>query len=218
MSYKAFSIKLIKLTLGLTIFAFGVFLTIKANIGYAPWDSFSFGLSNYIPLNYGQIVTITSIIFVLIDLLMGEKIGFGTIIDALYTGNCTQFFYDFLKFDNCNNLIISLIVISLGFFFMGVGQYLYMKQGQSCGPKDSFLIGFGKRFHGIKIGIIEGMILSVPLIFAFIFKGPIGQGTLYAIIGSGFWMQIAFNLFKFDPRDIKQLGIIETLNEIKKTK
>lgn len=85
MSVKVLFLKLIKLTFGLTVFSFGVFLSIKANIGYAPWDSFSFGLAEYIPLNYGQIVTITSLIFVLTDIVMGEKIGFGTIIDALYS-------------------------------------------------------------------------------------------------------------------------------------
>lgn len=216
MSVEVLFLKLIKLTFGLTVFSFGVFLSIKANIGYAPWDSFSFGLAEYIPLNYGQIVTITSLIFVLTDIVMGEKIGFGTIIDALFTGNCTQFFYDFINFDNCHNILVSLLVMSLGFFFMGLGQYLYMKEGQSCGPKDSFLIALGKRFPNVKIGFIEIFIMATALTLAFVFKGPIGIGTLYAMIGSGIWMQFVFNIFNFDPRTIKQLGVIETLKEISK--
>ena len=216
MSLKDLVYKLLKLALGLTVFSFGVYLTIIADIGYAPWDSFSFGLAEYIPLNYGQIVTITCIIFVIIDLIMGEKIGFGTIIDALYTGNCTQFMYDHLKFGECKNLIISLLVISIGFFFMGLGQYLYMREGQSCGPKDSFLVGLGKRFPKVRIGVIEFLILGTVLVFAFIFQGPIGIGTVYAIIGMGTWMQIVFNIFKFDPRNVKQSGIVETIKEVKK--
>lgn len=215
MSIKNFILKIVRLTIGLTVFSFGVFLTIKANIGYAPWDSFSFGLAKYIPLNYGEIVTITSIIFVIVDLLMGENIGFGTIIDALYTGNCIQFFYDHFLFEDCNNLIVSLLVISAGFFFMGLGQYMYMKEGQSCGPKDSFLIGLGKRFPNTRIGVIEIMILATALLLALIFKGPIGIGTVYAIVGMGTWMQLVFGIFKFDPRTVKQLSILETIKEVK---
>lgn len=99
---------------------------------------------------------------------------------------------------------------------MGLGQYLYMKEGQSCGPKDSFLIALGKRFPNVKIGFIEVCIMATALTLAFVFKGPIGIGTLYAMIGSGIWMQFVFNLFNFDPRTIKQLGVIETLKEFSK--
>lgn len=72
---------------GLAVFAFGVHLTIYANIGLAPWDCLGMGISNHTVLNYGLAMTVVSLVILLIDLLLRERIGYGTIIDALLTGN-----------------------------------------------------------------------------------------------------------------------------------
>ena len=69
--------------LGLFIFSAGEFLTIRANIGLSPWSCLSMGASYHLPLSYGTVHVCISLIIVLIDVLLGEKIGFGTILDAL---------------------------------------------------------------------------------------------------------------------------------------
>ena len=38
---------------GMIIYSFGVYLTIYANIGLAPWDCLGMGLAKHTPLNYG---------------------------------------------------------------------------------------------------------------------------------------------------------------------
>ena len=93
-----------QIVLGLLVFAFGVHLTIFANIGLAPWDCLAMGLSRHIPLNYGLSVTLISVIVLIVDLLMRERIGYGTIIDALLTGNFTQLFNQFNPFQENQNL------------------------------------------------------------------------------------------------------------------
>ena len=40
---------------GLVVFAFGNFLTVKANIGQAAWNVLNMGLSKTLPLTFGQI-------------------------------------------------------------------------------------------------------------------------------------------------------------------
>lgn len=42
-----------RIVFGLLIFAFGVHLTIYANIGLAPWDCLGMGIAKHTPLNYG---------------------------------------------------------------------------------------------------------------------------------------------------------------------
>ncbi len=77
---------------GLVVFAFGVHLTIFANIGLAPWDCLGMGIANHTPLNYGLAMTLCAVLILLLDIAMKERIGFGTIIDALLTGNVVQLF------------------------------------------------------------------------------------------------------------------------------
>ena len=86
----------IRIIIGLFVFAFGVHLTIFANIGLAPWDCLGMGISYHTPLNYGLSMTLIALTVLGIDVLLKEKIGFGTIIDALLTGNFVQFFNSIL--------------------------------------------------------------------------------------------------------------------------
>ncbi|MCR5521134.1 MAG: hypothetical protein K6F44_04425, partial [Lachnospiraceae bacterium] len=84
----------LKIVVGLFIFSFGVHLTIFANIGLAPWDCLGMGISYHTPLSYGVSMMVIALAVLGIDLIMREKIGYGTIIDALLTGNFIQFFND----------------------------------------------------------------------------------------------------------------------------
>ena len=82
----------LKIVAGLLVFSFGVHLTIFANIGLAPWDCLGMGIAKHTPFNYGIAMTLMAVTILLIDIALKERIGFGTIIDALFTGNFVQMF------------------------------------------------------------------------------------------------------------------------------
>ena len=69
----------LKIVAGLIVFSFGVHLTIYANIGLAPWDCLGMGIAAHTPFNYGISMTIMAVTILFIDILLKEKIGFGTI-------------------------------------------------------------------------------------------------------------------------------------------
>ena len=94
MKKKTVYLQWLQIVAGLLVFAFGVHLTIFANIGLAPWDCLGMGISYHTPLNYGLSMTSVGVIILLIDLCLHERIGFGTIIDAVLTGNFVQIFND----------------------------------------------------------------------------------------------------------------------------
>ena len=72
----------LRIALGLLVFAFGVHLTIYANIGLAPWDCLGMGVALQTPLNYGLAMTTIAVTVLIVDLLLKERIGYGTVIDA----------------------------------------------------------------------------------------------------------------------------------------
>ena len=115
-----------QIIVGLIIFSFGVHCTIFANIGLAPWDCLAMGLSYHIPLNYGMTVTLISLIIIGLDLLMKERIGFGTILDALVVGNTVQFISDINPLPLNQGALTGIPIMLLGFVFMAVGQWIYM--------------------------------------------------------------------------------------------
>ena len=91
-SRKSIVLGWLRIVLGLLVFSFGVHLTIYANIGLAPWDCLGMGMANHTPFNYGVSMTIIAVTVLIIDIILKERIGFGTIIDALLTGNFVQAF------------------------------------------------------------------------------------------------------------------------------
>ena len=205
----------IKIIFGLIVFSLGVHLTIRANLGLAPWDCLGMGLANQTPLNYGLSMTITAIICLIIDLLMKEKIGFGTIIDALFTGNCVQVFNDLDHFPETTNVFIGILIIIAGLTLMAVGQFFYMSAGQCGGPRDALLVGLGKRLIFLPIGTVLVILYGTVLLIGWLLGGPVGIGTIVTTFGSGVVMQMVFNALKFEPRDVDHQSVFQTLAKLR---
>ena len=208
-SKKAVFLQWLQIVLGLLVFSFGVHLTIYANIGLAPWDCLGMGISYHTPLNYGLSMTVMAVIILLIDLCLHERIGFGTVIDALLTGNFVQMYNDINPFPENHNLWLGIVIMLTGFVFMALGMFVYMKAAQCCGPRDSLLVGLGKRMPRIPIGVVEIILWSAVLLVGWLLEGPVGIGTLISTGGAGAIMQMVYSLLHFEPRDIRHRDIIE---------
>lgn len=197
------------IVLGLLVFSFGVHLTIFANIGLAPWDCLGMGIAKHTPFNYGISMTIMALIILCIDLALKERIGYGTIIDALLTGNFVQMFNYINPFPDNENVWVGIVLMLVGFVFMALGMWIYMSAEQCCGPRDALLVGLGKRFSGIPIGVVEIVLWAAVLLLGWLLGGPVGIGTLISTFGAGLVMQFVYTLIKFEPREIKHKGVME---------
>ncbi len=198
----------LKIVGGLIVFSFGVHLTIFANIGLAPWDCLGMGIAKHTPFNYGVSMTIMAVTILLIDILLKERIGFGTIIDALLTGNFVQLFNSFNPLPENRNLWAGIGIMLIGFVFMAIGMWIYMSAEQCCGPRDSLLVGLGKRMPRIPIGIVEVILWAVVLLIGYLLGGPVGIGTLISTFGAGLVMQLVYSIIRFEPRKLKHKDVI----------
>ena len=201
----------LRIVFGLLVFAFGVHLTIFANIGLAPWDCLGMGIAKHTPLNYGLSMTLMALIILCIDLMLKERIGFGTIIDAVLTGNFVQMFNDLNPLAENRSVFAGILIMMCGFVFMALGMWIYMKGEQCCGPRDSLLVGLGKRLPKVPIGIVEVMLWAVVLLAGWLLGGPVGIGTLISTFGAGLVMQAVYIMLKFEPRKVVHRDVLQTL-------
>ncbi len=216
MSRKSIILGWLKIVLGLLVFSLGVHLTIRANLGLAPWDCFGMGISYHTPLNYGLAMTSMSVVILIIDILLKEKIGFGTIIDALLTGNFVQLFNDIDPFPETTGIFAGIVIIVAGLALMAVGQFFYMSAAQCCGPRDALLVGLGKRLRKLPIGAVQILLWGTVLLIGWLLGGPVGIGTVVSTFGSGVVMQIIYSLIKFEPRKVEHRSVIETIKILKR--
>ena len=207
----------LQIAAGLAVFSLGVHLTIFANIGLAPWDCLGMGVAKHTPLNYGLSMTVMSVFILILDLALKERIGFGTIIDALLTGNIIQFYNDINPFPMNESLPAGILYMLAGFVLMAVGMRIYMAAGQCCGPRDSLLVGLGKRMPHIPIGAVEIIIWAAVLAAGWLLGGPVGIGTLISTFGAGAVMQMVYSVIRFEPRQIRHRSVSEVLKILLRT-
>jgi len=204
----------LRIVLGLLVFSFGVHLTIFANIGLAPWDCLGMGIARHTPLNYGMSMTVMALLILGIDLLLKEKIGYGTVIDALLTGNFVQMFNDLNPFEENRSTLLGMALMLAGFVFMALGMYIYMRAEQCCGPRDSLLVGLGKRLPRLPIGIVEVLLWAAVLLTGWLLGGPVGIGTLLSTFGAGLVMQLVYSLLRFEPRSLRHQDIVTVTRQL----
>ena len=202
--------EILKSAFGLFIFAVGVYLTIQANIGLAPWDCLSMGVSARVGYSYGIVHTAISILILVIDILLKEKIGYGTMLDALLVGNYVDWIGYFKLVPVSESVPVSCIMVIAGLFIMGYGQYFYMDAAQGCGPRDSLLIALGKRFPKTPIGVVQTVMVGIALLIGWLLGGPVGIGTVISVFGMGTALQIVCKIMHFEPRDVVHKNVLET--------
>ena len=61
------------------------------------------------------------------------------------------------------------------------------------------------------IGAVNIMITVVVLIAGWRLGGPVGIGTLIGTVAIGSMMQLAFNIVKFEPKDVVHQNIFESI-------
>lgn len=203
---------LFRVLFGLVIYSFGVYLTIYANIGLAPWDCFGMGIAKHTPLNYGSSMVLIGVCAIVLQLILRERIGFATLFDALITGRLTQFFIDISPYPENHSLWLGIVFMLFGFLFIALGMYVYISAECGCGPKDGLLIAIGKRMPKIPIGIVEILLWSVVTLIGWMLGGTVGIGTVISTFGAGAVMYLFYTVIHFEPRKLRHRSIKETFS------
>lgn len=204
----------VRLIFGLFLYALGSYLSIQANIGLAPWDAFSMGVSKVSGVSFGNVVIFTGIAIIVLDVFLKEKIGVGTILNAIMIGQ----FIDLLRYIDIlplmSNMWIGIPMLLLGQVSISLGSYFYIGAKMGCGPRDTLMVALGKRMPKAPIGVVRGLIEGTVLIIGWLLGAKIGIGTVIAVFGISFILQYTFKLLKFDVKGIEHENIVETAHLI----
>ena len=195
---------------GLFTFGFGVYLTIQANLGAAPWDVFELGLSGTFGIKYGTAAILVSLTVLCIDVALKEKIGIGMFLDAFIVGKTVDLFNSINLVPAIDSPLIGAAVMISGLIIMGFSQYLYMKAALGCGPRDTMLVGFSRKLPKIPIGVVSIGIMTIVAGIGWLLGGPLGVGTLICAFLAGPIMQFAFRVTKFNATQVSHQGLKES--------
>lgn len=201
---------------GVIVYAFGVTISVQANMGIAPWDCLSMGISYHMPFSYGTVHTVIGFLCLLAGYLMGERIGLGTILDTLIAGNAVDLFLALNVIPKVENPVIGAIVLIPAMLVMAFGIWMCMGAGLSCGPRDTLYVALTKRMPKLSGAAVELIMLGAVLALGLVFGGPVGIGTVECWFGISIAMGLVFRLMKFEPKNVRHESLTESLMRLKR--
>ena len=190
---------------------FGIYLTIQANIGAAPWDVLNLGISKSLGILYGSASIAVSVSILIIDILMKEPIGIAMFIDAVVVGKAVDFFNWLHVIPPCRSLLTAIPVMTLGLFVLAYTQYTYMMASLGCGPRDTLLVGLAKRLKKLPIAVVSIGLLGTATLTRWLLGGPVGIGTIICAFCTGPVMQFAFRTVRFDATEIRHQRLKDSI-------
>lgn len=201
-------------SVGLFFFGVGTFLIIRADLGASPWDVFNLGISKTFGFLYGNVSIGVSAVLLLVDLLLGESIGFGLILDAVIVGKTVDLlnWLDLIPYSS--DPVISVIMLLSGILLEVYSMFFYMKAALGCGPRDTLMVGLKRKLKKVPIGAVNIGIMAAVTLSGYLLGGPVGPGTLVCAFCTGPAMQFAFRSVRFDPTTVEHQDIPASLQVI----
>ncbi|NLB84440.1 MAG: hypothetical protein GX791_09410 [Synergistaceae bacterium] len=209
-----FTTRIINLVFGLFLYALGAAITMKANLGYAPWDVFHQGIAQTVGLSIGRVSILAGLVICVLTILLGEKFGIGTILNMLLIGLFLDWILSMDVIPQMKNFFSGLFTMATGLFIIAVGSYFYINAGFGAGPRDSLMVAV-KRKTGLATGISRILTEGSAVLIGWLLGGPLGLGTVIAAFGIGLCIQIVFSLFKFDPTRVRHETVDTTFQKLK---
>lgn len=196
------------LLIGLFLFAIGISLTVKANLGLSPWSVFHMGLSKHLPITFGQASQLTGFVLILLTFSIKVVPGLATIFNMYLVG----FFVDIVLNSNLlptpSNMFLRVIVLLLGIVCIAFASYFYLRVELGAGPRDGLMEGL-VRVTNKSVGFIRTAIEISVLLTGFLLGGPVGVGTVIASLFTGTIVQWAFKIGKYDPNKAHHINLMQ---------
>jgi len=182
--------------LGLTLFGVGLSFMVIADLGLSPWDVFHQGVSNHTGIPIGTVVIITGFSVLLLWIPLKERIGIGTIANAVVIGLVLDGMLLVLP-GYLEGLLLRWVAMLGGVLLVAIGSGFYIGAGLGPGPRDGLMTGLGKR--GISIAWARAGIEVTALIAGWLLGGTVGPGTIVFAFGMGPLVQFSLRKLSIIP-------------------
>ncbi|MGL5861409.1 MAG: YczE/YyaS/YitT family protein [Phycicoccus sp.] len=169
-----------QLVVGLALFGATMALLLRAGLGLEPWGVFTYGLIQYVPISYGQMVVASSFVILLLWIPLRQWPGLGTIANALLIGVATDLTLAVVP--PIEGLGWRAAVMLVGVVGNGVAGAMYIGSQLGPGPRDGLMTGLHRR-TGRSIRLVRTGIEVTVVVLGWLLGGIVGVGTVvYALL------------------------------------
>lgn len=210
-----YGIRFLRMIFGIAIYGSGVYMTIQANLGLSPWDALNMGIYHATGLSFGNASVVVGLFILAADVVLGEKIGFGTLVNTVMIGKMVDLFNCFEVLPKMNGFLPGLVLLLSGQVLICFGMYFYIGTGLGSGPRDSLMVALHRKLPKVPIGLSRALVEGTALTIGWMLGAKVGIGTLIAVLGIGFIMQGVFSLVRFDPKAVCHENVMATVSRMR---
>ena len=178
------------LCFGLALFGLGEGLLIVSFAGASPWSVLAQGISLNVDLSIGTITLFISIGVLIFWLPLNQKLGIGTILNALIIAVMIDICIKFVS--TPENYISQLILAVMAVLTVGFGGGIYLVANLGAGPRDGLMVGLQKKTN-MPIAAVRAFLEITVVTVGWYLGGTVGEGTLLFAFGIG--PAVALGLF-----------------------
>jgi len=165
---KPIVLRFLRLLTGLFIMSVGITMAYQSGLGLSPWDVLNDGASVIFPVTFGQASIGLGLLILLVDVLLKERIGFGTFINILLVGTIVDLIVwlglipSYRGLEDLSMLAPRLLLCVGSLIPSSIGVYLYMSARLGAGPRDSLMCALTRRGKKIPVGTVRIILEGLP--------------------------------------------------------
>jgi uncharacterized membrane protein YczE len=169
------------LVAGILIIGFSISMSVRAQLGLAPWDVFHQGVAKALGLSIGVVVVLVGLVVLLAWIPLHQHLGLGTVLNALSIGLIANFGLAVIPAQHL--LAIRIPLLALALLGFGLGGGLYIGAGLGPGPRDGLMTAITARGH--RLWVVRTAIECSVLVVGFALGGEVGIGTVLIAFSLG---------------------------------
>lgn len=170
---------------------------VQADLGLGPWEVLHMALTYHLPITLGEASMGVAFLITLLDIVLRESLGWGTLANMLFVGIWVDVVKLFVP-SAPGFFWVQVAYLLLGTIIMGFATAIYIGVDVGAGPRDSLMLALsrlGKTSLRRGRAILEVSVVAIRWILG----GPAWLGTLIFALTIGPAVQLSFRVLRVRP-------------------
>jgi len=197
MGWRRFAYDFLVIQFGFVLFGFSIDIMVRANLGLGPWDVLHMALTYHLPITLGEASIGVAFVVVLLDVILREPLGWGTIANMIFIGVWIDILKPFVP-SVPSIFWIQIAYLLLGTIVMGFATAIYIGVDAGAGPRDSLMLALS-RLSKTSVRRARTIIEVTAVTVGWLLGGPAWIGTIVSALAIGPAVQLAFKLLRVRP-------------------
>jgi len=179
---------------GFLLFGLSIDVIVQATLGLDSWDVLQMALTYHLPITLGEANIAVAFLVVLIDIILKEPLGWGTLANVVFIGVWVDVLRPYVPL--VPQLVpLQIAYLLLGTLIMGFATAIYVGVDAGAGPRDSLMLAIS-RLGKTSLRVSRTSIEVTVVVLGWLLGGPAWLGTLIAAIAIGPAVQFGFRVLK----------------------